>query len=347
MGSNTEKKLKEAFETIFNELSIEDNDGLEALLQPLRIYVGDIGRFHTQQIFVSKFRKFLEMRDQALASIAVLEEQGQTENARRYQEEINLILDQVLELLTRNMNDTDSISQNLENIVEKLEKAKTINNVRALTDAFVNAGREMVEGSRTIRDGLAKLSTELHRCKAQIEDLESELEDTKSQADQDHLTQLGNRRAFDRDFNEAVDRAHRFNNPLCLLLIDLDNFKEVNDTYGHQVGDDVLVNFGKLIKTSLRDFDLTYRIGGDEFSVIFSGCNLSRAQGVGDRLRQFLAKHQYKVGDVEFRLTLSGGLAQLAEGETAKQFYKRTDRCLYTAKSQGRNQIYGEEPSAE
>ena len=339
MSSPIEKKFKWAVETIFSELTIEDDESLDPLLQPLRIYVNDIGRFHTPQIFVSKFRKFMEARDRVMALNQHLQHQGLASEAREYQDAINHILDQVVSLVSGAMDNTVGSAVEFEQIIEKVEKARSINNVRGLSDIFVQAGKSMVQKTRGIHKGLSKLSDELTRCKTQIEDLETKLVETKAKAEHDHLTQLRNRRAFDRDLDEAIERAHRFKNPLCLLLLDLDHFKDINDTYGHQVGDDVLVNFGKLIQSSLRDFDLIYRLGGDEFAVIFSGCTLERATKVGERVRKFLADHPYLEQDLEFTLTMSGGLTQLTQAENGPTLYKRSDEQLYVAKHDGRNKV--------
>ncbi|MDJ0840735.1 MAG: diguanylate cyclase [Acidobacteriota bacterium] len=339
MNAAITKKYKWAIETILSELTPEEAESLEPQLQPLRIYINDIGRFHTPQIFVSKFRKFLEARDRIIALSLHLEEGGFTAEARQYQDAINSILEQVLDLLSNGLGKTRDITEDIEDIIDKVEKARSINNIRSLSEIFVQAGRSMVQKTRSLQDGLSKLSNELTRCKSQIEDLETQLVETREKAEHDHLTKLRNRRAFERDLDEAVERAHRFKNPMCLLLLDLDHFKNINDTYGHQVGDDVLVNFARLIQGSLRDFDLIYRLGGDEFAVIFSGCTLERAAKVGERVRKFLAEHQYRDQDLEFSLTMSAGLAQLTKGENGPSLYKRTDGELYRAKHGGRNRV--------
>jgi len=341
MTNSIEKKYLDTIEAIFRELTPDtlESDTLEPLLQPLRIYVGDIARFHTDQIFTAKLRKFLEARDRIITLTRDLEDKGLLEEALKYQQEVNKVLDQVLGLLSSGMRDGSRIQEDLEVIIRKVEEAKSLNTVRALSEAVIEAGRAVQDRQHSIRNGLEKLTEELTRCKTQIEDLESQLEDTRVKAERDHLTQLRNRMAFDRDLVEAINRAHRFQNPLCLLLLDLDNFKEINDEYGHQIGDDVLVNFARLLETSLRDFDLTYRIGGDEFAVLFSGCSLKRARSVGERVRKYLADHRYRVDGHDFRLTISGGLVALAEGETADILYKRADEQLYAAKQEGRDRV--------
>ena len=113
----------------------------------------------------------------------------------------------------------------------------------------------------------------------------------------------------------------------------------INDKWGRQVGDDVLVNFGKLLSRSLREFDLTYRLGGDELAILFNGCPPEKALRVAERVRTFIATHVYHVGDVDFTLTLSGGLVALKDREDEKTLLKRADQLLLAAKNKGGNQI--------
>ncbi len=341
MASQIEKKYKETIEAIFRELTPEDleQEVLEPLLQPLRIYVNDIARFHTAQIFTAKFRKFLATRDRVVTLTQELAHHGLLEEARRYQQQINQILDQALSLLNRGLEDSASLTEDIDAIIAKIEEAKNINTVRALSEAVIDAGREVRDRQDSIREGLTKLTAELTNCRNQIDDLESQLADTRVKAERDHLTGLRNRRAFDRDLEEAIERAHRFENPLCLLILDLDHFKKINDDYDKRIGDDVLINFARLLESSLRDFDLTYRIAGDKFAVVFSGCPLKRAQSVGERVRKYLADHRYRIDDHEFRLTISGGLAELKPGDDARSLLQRADQQLDSAKNEGRNRV--------
>jgi len=340
MTSEVETKFIQTIQTMLAELSHEQSSEVEGLIKIMQDYLKELGRFHSSDVFGDMFKTFLEARDRSVGLAHDLDRQGFTKEAERYQEAINHILDQVLNLLSSGLEGSEDITDGLKMIMKKVEKAKSINNIRALSEAFLQAGNSLVNRAEKFENGLTNLTRELTHCRMQIHTLENQLEATKDKAEKDHLTALGNRRAFDRDLTEAVKRAHRFHDSLCLFLVDLDHFKSINDTHGHQVGDEVLINFGKLLANSLRDFDLTFRIGGDEFAVIFTNCDMKLARTVSDRVCKFLAGHQYSSGtDQPFTLTISGGLADLQEKEKPEMLFKRADAKLYEAKHGGRNRV--------
>ena len=337
MTSSLEKKYIDLMESMLETLIHNEDQGIEEQLKPLRIFIHDVGRFSSDRIFHSKFRAFVKTRDEQL--LASVQKEVHRPSYDLTKKAIDHILDQVLQLLEKEMGSATSFNDDFKVIIHKLEEAKTINNIRALSEEFVRAGHEMVSKNQNFRDGLGQLGVELSFCKNQIRDLEMQLEHSREEAEKDYLTGQRNRRVFDRHLEESVARAHRFMSPLCLLLSDIDHFKQINDTYGHPVGDDVLINFSKLLTRSLRDFDLIYRLGGDEFAVLFSGCPLEKAKLIAERLRSYVTEHDYRVNKKQFSISISGGLVMLREGETAKDFFARGDALLYRAKKEGRRQI--------
>lgn len=338
MSTALEKKYIEIIEIILESLLVNDEDELESLLQPLRIFIHDIPRFSSNRIFVSKFRAFMETRDEVIAKKSqapvVAEDKDQ-----QTKKTVNHLLDQALELLEGALHSSTQVDESLKGIVEKIQEAKTVNNLRALSAIFMDAGSRMRVASQDFQNDVGRIAVELSFYQKQIEILESELQQSKLEAERDHLTRLWNRRIFDRNLEEAVQRANRFQGPLSLLLVDIDHFKEINDEWGHQVGDDVLVNFAGLLNTSLRELDLTYRLGGDEFAVIFSGSNGEQSLMVAHRLHQFVSRNPYHIEKVRFQTTISGGLTQYRYGETPATFFKRADDQLYRAKRSGRNKV--------
>jgi len=152
----------------------------------------------------------------------------------------------------------------------------------------------------------------------------------------DPLTLLGNRRFFDDSFNKAVQLAKRHQSPFVLLLLDLDNFKQVNDISGHSVGDDVLLKVADCMRDTLRATDSLFRFGGDEFAVLLSDSDAEHAERVAERLLQaikqdhFLAEHQ--VG-------CSIGLARLSPEQQARDVFHQADEALYQAKLSGKGKV--------
>ena len=157
----------------------------------------------------------------------------------------------------------------------------------------------------------------------------------------DELTGLANRRNF---FGHAVDefnRANRYTRPLCLLLLDLDLFKLVNDDYGHQMGDQALRQMGQVFKVVLRHSDIAGRIGGEEFAVLLPETELAVAEQVAERLRATVANSTVELpGSAPCQITVSIGVTAFASSDDEfEQMYNRADTALYAAKNNGRDQV--------
>lgn len=159
---------------------------------------------------------------------------------------------------------------------------------------------------------------------------------------EDPLTGLLNRRSFDNVLEREMSRSERFGHPLSLLIIDVDNFKTVNDTFGHVFGDGVIKNVADSIKMHVRDVDLVGRLGGDEFIIILIETSKSYAVQVADRMRIEVAK--LPVVDGMKALSISVGHAQFS-GESLTALIERADKALYQAKKAGKNRVRSSLPS--
>lgn len=155
----------------------------------------------------------------------------------------------------------------------------------------------------------------------------------------DPLTDTGNRIAMDQILQREVDLAKRNLQPLSLLMLDLDHFKQVNDTYGHSAGDEVLKAVAGTIKHLLRNVDMVFRYGGEEFLVLLSGTPAEAANMVGERLRQAVEDLQCVAEGQAIELSISIGCASLLPSETVESLLRRADDALYAAKRNGRNRI--------
>lgn len=155
----------------------------------------------------------------------------------------------------------------------------------------------------------------------------------------DGLTGLYNRYYFDEQISTEVACARRYERPLSLLMIDIDFFKHVNDTYGHQGGDQVLriVAF-KLLKT-LRASDTLARYGGEEFSLILPHLSKQESIIVAERLRRIIEKESIPFEEKEIKVTISIGVSEIAKGDTPDKLIKEADSALYLAKKEGRNRV--------
>jgi len=158
------------------------------------------------------------------------------------------------------------------------------------------------------------------------------------EANTDALTGLLNQRRTMDLLEREVRRSHRFQRPLSLVVLDIDHFKQINDSFGHPVGDQVLQNFTRLVQESVRDLDHLGRTGGEEFMLITTETDGRGAVDIAERLRMLVESHNYGVEKV---VTCSFGVSQLRPGESSSDLIQRTDERLYWAKREGRNQVVG------
>jgi diguanylate cyclase (GGDEF)-like protein len=152
----------------------------------------------------------------------------------------------------------------------------------------------------------------------------------------DSLTGIYNRRHFDEVLTSEINRSTRFKSPLSLILFDIDHFKHINDTFGHQEGDRVLTQLALAVGEAIRTTDLFARWGGEEFAVLLPGCDLNDGRLLAEKLRMLLEKQSFAdVGQV----TCSFGVAEHMPGDDVDGLMRKADRCLYHAKASGRNRV--------
>lgn len=161
----------------------------------------------------------------------------------------------------------------------------------------------------------------------------------------DALTNLNNRRQFETRLKQEISIAKRQNNPLCAMMIDIDFFKKVNDTYGHAAGDEVLREVATIIKKILRESDIPSRYGGEEFAILLPFTHLENAKNVGERLRKAVENTVIPIHQddneqkIDIKVTISMGISEFDNAETGEILFERADKALYEAKKNGRNQV--------
>ena len=155
----------------------------------------------------------------------------------------------------------------------------------------------------------------------------------------DALTNLNNRRQFEVRLKQEIATTKRQKNPLCAMMVDIDFFKKVNDTYGHASGDAVLRTVASIIKEHLRESDIPSRYGGEEFAVLLPYTHIEEAKIVGERLRKAVETTPIPIDKKNINVTISMGLAEFDVKESGEELFKRADSALYEAKEGGRNRV--------
>jgi diguanylate cyclase len=180
---------------------------------------------------------------------------------------------------------------------------------------------------------------EVDAAQRKIQQLESELVQMEEKVLEDHLTGILNRRGLDDAFARESSRAERLQKPLSIAILDIDNFKLLNDTHGHKVGDDALVYLVKAIQETTRPDDIVTRFGGEEFVILLPDTNSEQAVLVITRVRRSLTKRLFLHENKRLLITFSAGLAQWQSGELQESVIARADGALYRAKKNGKNQV--------
>ena len=216
------------------------------------------------------------------------------------------------------------ISEGLSSIEKALEKKQKV-------DQAISRLAEKSKNSFT--SGFAKLKQELHAATKYSEELEKKL-------NEDQLTGAKNRRAYDKKIEEEMDRFLRYKNIFSLLVIDADKFKNINDTYGHAIGDRCLQEIIKRTQPLLRKSDMLARYGGEEFVVIMPETDTKGAMKVAEKIRQTIEKIEFLYKEDTVRLTVSIGVSCIKEGDKSPMdLFGRADMAVYKAKENGRNQV--------
>jgi len=169
-----------------------------------------------------------------------------------------------------------------------------------------------------------------------ITDIKEEFIKTEKKAYIDGLTRVYNRNKFDELFEDELVRVKRYSEPLSLAIIDIDNFKNFNDTYGHLIGDEVLITMAQTVKNHLRDSDTFARWGGEEFVVLFRNTSIVDAKKMSQHLKETIEENSHPLAG---KITASFGLTEYKYEDTTKSILKRCDDALYLAKKNGRNRV--------
>jgi len=209
----------------------------------------------------------------------------------------------------------------------------------SIEEAMARGASDLIIKPIRLEDLLLRINVVLKNCSEKKENCRK-LEELTKLTIRDDLTGLFNSRQFYNHIAQEVDRSNRYFRPLSLILMDIDNFKSLNDTYGHLSGDRVLSSTGEVIKTAIRKQDTAYRYAGDEFTIILPETEIERALAVAERVRQAIENETHILSNPRpLKVTVSIGVVEYRTDEEIKSFVHRADSAMYVSKRNGRNKI--------
>lgn len=210
--------------------------------------------------------------------------------------------------------------------------------IRTIQSALTTFKKSQAEPSQSLSAQLKALVDRVKTVEKESEKSREQLEEQRYKATHDPLTSLPNREAYNERAFHELHRFKRYGHPLTLAVCDLDHFKRINDTFGHQAGDKVLKLIAQVVSTRLRNVDFVARYGGEEFVLVMPETDAEQAQTVLDKIRSAVAKTPFRFKDSPVNITMSFGIVQFKGEDTVETAFERADKALYEAKANGRNQ---------
>ena len=257
------------------------------------------------------------------------------------QNEMREMLASFIDRLSEMTQSTGTFQTKLEESARLIEQAKSMKDIAPVLKDIVGATRHMASDSQTARDELSAMRERASRTEEELTKLHQELDRVSSEARHDPLTGALNRKGLDEAIDRELSTVRRKETPLCMALLDIDNFKKLNDAMGHATGDSALNHLATVARESMRPQDTLARFGGEEFVILLPDTPLDRGIEAMTRLQRELTKRFFLAGNEKILITFSAGVAQLAEGESGMDAIRRADQAMYVAKRAGKNRVLG------
>lgn len=259
---------------------------------------------------------------------------------KRLEEGITRILSEVQDGIRNTGKEVSERGKNIERISNQVSGKDGSEKIRSIANTILFETHAILQSSEAFKNRLDSSSEE-------VEALKKELASEKEKAVTDALTGLANRRALEAELKRKMQSVKEKKSALCLLMLDIDHFKRINDTHGHLVGDRVLTITSSLLKDQVKGKDFIARYGGEEFIVLLPDTPMVGAMILAEKIRVNVEGLQLQVKKGKEKesigkVTISIGVAQYNPSEPMEDLIARADRCLYHSKSNGRNQVTGE-----
>ncbi|HTP97461.1 MAG TPA: GGDEF domain-containing protein [Burkholderiales bacterium] len=234
---------------------------------------------------------------------------------------------------------TGDYQDKLDKLAVRIASTDDVVELGAILEDVARATRQVQAATQRSREELDLARRQVDVAEQRIRQLESDLESVSEKVREDQLTGMLNRRGLDEAFERALAGADRKNDPLSVALLDIDNFKQLNDVHGHQAGDEALVHLAKIIRDTVRPTDILARYGGEEFLVLLPDSTLDDSMAVMTRVQRELTRRFFLHDNKRLLVTFSAGVALRAPNESRDEVVARADKALYQAKRSGKNRV--------
>jgi diguanylate cyclase len=324
-------------------------EGLQQLLRLLLDNVSDLveedqwlsGQIHVIQE-LARDPQDMSAMNRAIAGVKeVLYQQGKLRTGvKEARQAIRDLVNLVLITIDSLAGQSGNAHQQLERLADELNQADDWKHIQQIVAAVIDTSKTIKTQSTEMREALLAAKNRLRSAQTRIHDLEEEMTAVSQLVHIDPLTGSLNRRGLEAAFAREMARAQRLGQPLATAIIDLDHFKCVNDTYGHDLGDQVLRGIAQILRETLRGSDTIARFGGEEFVILMPDTLSAAAYRILQRVQERLRTHHFVTRDHPLRVSFSGGISAWQQGLSQEQSIAIADEALYRAKHEGRCRIY-------
>lgn len=257
---------------------------------------------------------------------------------------LRTLLDRFISRLAQMTDSTDDFHSKISKHSEKLKNTSNVEELGSVVSALMEDTSLMQLDLSRSRDELLAAREQVEAAEQRITELESALEAASAKVKEDQLTGAYNRRGLAEHFQREISRAERTNSDLSVALIDVDNFKQLNDRYGHLTGDDALKYLVDVMKHNMRPADIVARFGGEEFVLLMPDTPVDEAIDTVQRLQRELTRTFFMANNDRLVITFSAGIAKWHLGEQDIEVIERADQAMYQAKISGKNRVISAEP---
>jgi len=318
---------------IWYEYSIGKKTALKAEIDRLIESSSDFNELINEELYLKHIASALSPDDKVEAKKAEVVDEAS--------EGVHKLLAEILASMQSFSGEASQHEKEMDHQMQQMAGAHDGEQIKAMVQKIIHSAKQ-------IKKSGDDLNAKLEESQKEIGQLRENLQKIKSESERDFLTSVLNRKALDKRLEQLTSLSVQKKEPVCVLMIDIDHFKKFNDTYGHQMGDQVLKIVAKALTECVKGSDIVARYGGEEFSVILPNTPIGGAVAVGESIRKNIASKELKrrdTGENYGQITVSIGAAMFRpKSDTIETFVGRADEALYKSKQTGRNRVTMEAP---